>query len=525
MTAPRGRRDQSSSPNSQFFSASQSVRRGKRPCRSDSLSPYDDPESSDSIQSDEKSIFNAIRVTTPDDTSPRFYGSLAQENPVHEQDLAVNMARFVPSGSQDDQSPTNELIRRGRPLRMAGNLEHHAKLLSDQYWQGKCRPGLPFGGTTSVPDPPRAVHRKAVSLGVNDRNTPRPRWPGNLGPAIMTAQPWYPPPKRTPTPPGVPSFGTPEAMRYSAQFLMPANGTRTTAVSARGGASDDHRGSSYGDAIRRFFCLSSASRSSGFSIRGIGRAEDGTIVQGRFPYRQSGHGTNIGRPLHEHPFHQRNLPVAHAESADITRHGNEAARAKGGLGQSPSRHVQPPVNSSSRRHSPSSGRALSFPSNPESARNFPRQPRANAIFGMSRNLSGSNVTSTSAPSASPVEPSVQGTRANGDHLPSTPSRLHSVFTMAARGSGADEPPPPVMTVCQDVFSRIKVQTCLCCSSENHEEPDNSDPLGEITSQETYATARSQISPAGSQTAEIEGNTRLHKLQAWISSVYGAMFPA
>ncbi|KAJ5505823.1 hypothetical protein N7453_004780 [Penicillium expansum] len=506
----RGRIDQSSNPHSRFFSASQSIRRGKHPQDSDSVSPYDNPNSSESILSDERSIYNAIRVATPNDSSPRFYASLLHENPVHdEQGLAVNMARFVPTDSQDDQTPTSVPVRQGRRQRMAGKLGNHTKLLSDQYWQATHRSKPPLSGTRSVPDPRRTLHRKAVSLG--DSSICRPRWPGNLGPAVTTVQPRYPPPERTPTPPGLPSFGTSEAVSISSRFMLPDNPARSHANLQGGAPVGNQRGISYGDTLRRIFGLPPASHAGGISVNGIGRAEDGTLVQGRFPHRQSGHGMSIGRPLQDHPFHQR-LLIARHEATDTSYDPYiEAAQTKGGLGRSPSRHAQPLARSPSRRHFP-------FPSSPAPAVvNRPPRPRSTALLSLSRNLTGSDGP------ADPAESSAQGTRAAGDHTPPNPSRLHSVLTMAGYGSGADEGPHASTPVCPDVLAWVKTQRCLfCCCSGSHEESDDS--LGATSSRETYVTAQSQVSPAGSQNENNEGNPRLHGLETWISSLYGVMFP-
>ncbi|KXG50835.1 uncharacterized protein PGRI_064070 [Penicillium griseofulvum] len=501
----RGRLDQSSSPHSNL-PASQSPRREKQP-DSDSISPYDNPESSESVLSDERSIYNAIRVTTPNDSSPRFYASLAHDNPVHEQGLAVNMAKFATTDSQDDH--TLIIIPGGKRQRMAGKLGNHAKLLSDQYWQATQRRRCPLSRTASVPDPHRSLNRKAVSLDTND-SIDRPKWPGCLGPAVMTVQPRYPPPERKPTPPGLPSFGTSEAMSYSAQFMLPDNGVRPPTTLHCGGLSGSQRGSSYGDTLRRFFGFSSStSHTGGISVNGIGRAEDGTLVQGRFPHRQSGHGMSIGRQLHEHPFHQRNLPIAQPEVTDTSHDSHiEAAHTKGDLGARPGRRVQPPA-SPSRRHFP-------FTSSPTPAvvSRAPRH-RDTGHLGVSCNSLGSDGPTDS------VESSAQGTRATGDHIPPHPSRLHSVLTIV-RG-GADEGPHASTPICPDVLSWVKSQTCLCCCSGSQEEQDDS--LGATSSRETYVTAQSQPSPAGSQNENSEGNTRFHGLQAWISSLYGAMFPA
>lgn len=504
-TQRRGAVHQSSNPNSQFFSASQSLRRGNRPRDSDSLSPsYDYLDSSGSIQSDDRAIYNAIRVNTPNESHSRFYASLTHENPVHEQGLAVIMAMFVPTGSQDGPSPSSGPFKRGRPLRIAKKLRNRSKMFSDQYVQ------------TS-----RRSHRKAVSLGANDDNSHRPRWPANMGAAVTPVQPRYPPPERPPTPPGLPSFGTPEAMCYSARFMARGNNTRL----GRHAGYADERTSSYSDSLRRFFGLSpSASCTSGLSVVGIGRAEDGTLVQGRFPYRQSGHGTSVARQLNDHPFHERFLPVA---SPAVVYPGGEAD-VEAAYVKETSRHsnrlVQPLVNNSHRRRLLSPGSPL--PSNPAPVTvRRPGQPRPSALLHLPHNLYSLDGSPRSAASAVPVESSGLGTRAIGDHHPSNPSRLQSVLTMAVRGGGEDELSTD-MSACSNALSWVKPQLCLSCCLGGTDNEDADEPLDVVSSRDTYATARSQVSPVESQNGPPDGDKRtgFRGLQSWVSSLYGVMFP-
>ena len=515
MNAHRARLD-SSNHHSQFFSASQSLRRANHH-DSDSLSPYGNPESLESTQSDERSIFNAIRVVTPDEPSTRFYASLSQEIPLHEQGLALNMARFVPTDSQDS-SLIHQIPRKEQ--KTAGKLGDRTKMLSDQCWLITPR-SKPCNKTTR-PDSDRCLHRKAVSVGTNDSSR-GPRWPGTMHPAVTPAQPRYPPPERSPTPPGLPSFGSPEAMRYSARFLMRDNGV--FAPTNTQGPGDGQPTRSYGEALRRFFGLSTSTpRIDARSVTGIGRAEDGTIVQGRFPYRQSGHGTNVVGQLHDHPFHHR-LPVARHESVD-TGHDPciEAAHAKSaGVGLRPRRSQS--SNPPPRRRPLSPGGGFSFPSNPTSAVVArPRRPRAIALLGLPRNLSASEgLSRTMGPD--PVESSPEGSRHTPDHLPSTSSRLHSVLS-AVRGSDANGGDPNQVphihtTVHSKFVSWIKAQPCPCCCLGGHEEPDES--FGLTSSRDTYTTARSQALPTASQNDSGEG-PQFQGLQAWISSMYSVMFP-
>ena len=520
-TQRRGAVYQSSNPNSQFFSASQSLRRGNRARHSDSLSPsYDNLDSSGSIQSDDRFIYNAIRVNTPNESHSRFYASLTHENPVHEPGLAVNMAMFVPTGSQDGPSPTGSPSKRRRPARIAKKLGHHSKMFSDQYAQTPRRFKPSLNGSIIKPSTSHRSLRKAVSLGANDDNSHRPRWSANMGAAVTPVQPRYPPPERTPTPPGLPSFGTPEAMRYSARFMARDNNTRL----GRHAGHADERTSSYIDSLRRFFGLSpSASRISGLCVVGIGRAEDGTLVQGRFPYRQSGHGMSVARQLNEHPFHERFLPVASPAVVYPGCEGDvEAAYVKETSRRS-NRLVQSLGDSSHGRLLFSPGSRL--PSNPAPVTvRRPGQPRPSALLHLPHNLYGLDGSPRSAAPAVPVESSVLGIRALGDHHPPNPSRLQSVLTMAVRGGGDDEPNTG-RSVFSDALSWVNPQTCLsCCLGSTDNEADES--LDVVSSRDTYATARSQVLLVEPQNGPPDGDKRTgyHGLRSWVSSMYGVMFP-
>lgn len=257
-------------------------------CDSSSLSPsQDNPGSSETI-------FNAIRVSTPN-WSARRSGTAYDMGPVIEEGLAADIAMFIPAdSSHDDQS------RRGNKN-------------ADTAW---CQSHMHSEQVSHRLADTQHAHRRAISLDTTDRNLPSPNWPRKLGSAVTTVQPPYPPPQRQPTPPGLPSFNTPEAVYCSAQFLVGQNGRAGPQHSIPG---NGQRAASYGDTLRRFFGLSlSTETRAGIipSAIGIGRAEDGTMVQGRFPYRQSGHGINLTRQLHDHPFHQDHLPAARHETGD-----------------------------------------------------------------------------------------------------------------------------------------------------------------------------------------------------------------
>ena len=180
-------------------------------------------------------------------------------------------------------------------------------------------------------------------------------------------EPSNPPPERPPTPPGLPSFGTEEAIRLfnpphphaapsSAQKAPPhnmagarcrqahrgdLNATRsqaTTGASANSvrqpppGSSDsvsNQKPPPPESRLRHLFNLFSPPRSrERLASRGavalpagfVARADDGTIVRGRFGARCSGHGVGAQSPhwvgLEGHPFHRTDLPVRETGGGD-----------------------------------------------------------------------------------------------------------------------------------------------------------------------------------------------------------------
>ncbi|OJJ02755.1 hypothetical protein ASPVEDRAFT_692965 [Aspergillus versicolor CBS 583.65] len=133
---------------------------------------------------------------------------------------------------------------------------------------------------------------------------------------VSPALPEYPPPVRSPTPPGLPSFGTEEARSYDFRI-----GARRPI---------ENRNVSH---FRQLFRSRSPGRSPSEGSRQPRTqqlvAEDGTAVLGSFPQRQSGHGSNVLSKTNDNPFHQGNLPLAQSDGASIR--DNDAASE----GQSP----------------------------------------------------------------------------------------------------------------------------------------------------------------------------------------------
>lgn len=287
--------------------------------------------SSDSITSEESSIYNAARASlSAEEELNQNVDSNNQPKEVLDSELAANMAMFVSLKQDEPVSqvpwPTHSASWSAPKRPMSPWRRLH--LLSENLTSSKLSRAnsdlfIPTGTISKLDG---AGQRKTLSLNDADNSSRQPRWPANLMSPASPILPKYPPPVRVPTPPGLPSFGSPEAICYSAQFLSqpraqdPPNEQRlretvNRIIPGRGGDSRSVR--SYGDSIRRLF---------GFahpppppppapSVSPIGRADDGTAVQGRFPYRQSSHGMNLSRQLEDHPFHRRTLPTANTDGS------------------------------------------------------------------------------------------------------------------------------------------------------------------------------------------------------------------
>jgi hypothetical protein len=281
------------------------------------------------LASDESSIYNAARAGSVDD---RYSLTRSTDNPMDEildSGIAANMAMFIPLAHEAHASDalylSNEKMIKG-PMRDSHPLtdncvaatarcdEKSELVLSDVSLRKHSRD--------------KSRHRKVASLNDVDDVQRVPRWPGRKGSPVRPAIPRFSPPYRSPTPPGLPSFGSPEAMSYSTQFFvrsfvreghiqqraLPTTGTLT---SNGGGVA------SCGKTFRRLFGISSPSppRPTRQPIP-VARAEDGTAVLGRFPYRHSAHGTSLVRRLDDHPLHRRALPAADCETVEEERDAN-----------------------------------------------------------------------------------------------------------------------------------------------------------------------------------------------------------
>lgn len=166
-------------------------------------------------------------------------------------------------------------------------------------------------------------------------------------------RPSYPPPERAATPPGVPSFGSPEAINYfdppQARSLWwrmdratprgssPADASvaqRTLAANLSSSTPRAERPHRFGRGFSLFsnnFARRSSTESRRASLpAGVLRADDGTLVRGRFGGRVSGHGIS-SRGLESHPMQRaaaRDGKVIHDTDGSIVPRQRERAQGQ-----------------------------------------------------------------------------------------------------------------------------------------------------------------------------------------------------
>lgn len=471
---------------------SDNLRRQGYTWNSSSLSPsFDNPGSSESI-------YNAIRVATPN-LSARCSGTAYDKGPALE---AANIAMFIPTdSSHEDQSLTDHQAsqREGKNTNAVWWRNH---MPSDQVSHRPPDPSSPLADAQNE-------HRRAVSLDAT--HTKHHKWPGKLTPAVTTVQPSHPPPTRQPTPPGLPSFNTPEAVLCSAQFLVGQNGRHHR----RGQPGETQRAVSYGDTLRRFFGLSPPTEpgANTFPAVGIGRAEDGTIVQGRFPYRQSGHGTSPARQLQDHPFHLTGLPIAEPERGRTANRSETDVEAGKDTPKPPRprRRVRILTPPSLRRASTTLDGTQETAVSPRS-----RKSARGTLLGLMQTSAQSETPSMAAPSTVAIESSVQAMGVIGEHdLPQ--AQVQSVLSRSISGERTAEEttteettaPHPVADILFWLPFQIHGHCCLGSSSVRSSREDL-DSLDVIASRDTYATAREYQSESG--------------YWSWFSSVYHFIWP-
>lgn len=272
------------------------------------------------------SIYNAARASSDTEVGDQSFKSGNRPNERLDSDLAANMAMFVslkstltpshepwPAHCADDTAGNPKSLWRRMQL-----LSNHC--FSDDNITTASRAARPNNSVSNSDGSDQLRRRRTLSLNDVGDSTRERKWPGNQMSPVSPVLPRYPPPVRSPTPPGFPSFGTQEAICYSAQFLGRPASNQSAQQQSRNSLNGrvPGRTGSYGETLRRFFGLSPspAPQPNKPPTFNIGRAADGTAVQGRFPYRQSGHGMNVARRLEDHPFHRRTLLPAHYETAN-----------------------------------------------------------------------------------------------------------------------------------------------------------------------------------------------------------------
>ncbi|KAJ5778052.1 hypothetical protein N7520_001298 [Penicillium odoratum] len=466
-SAPHSQRPRDGSPPSRASPPRYYTRHPNiQPVRDSTIPPLSqkNSNSSESIYSDERSIFNAIRVSTPNE-GPCPYESLSAMGSFMERGLGANMAMFIPPGySQDEQSSTKNR-RLSKPRPRVDRAAWPIQPLSDQGYHTSQVGPSPLNETNYVPESPGNQYRKAISLDAVDGDglaSPRkhPCWPGSSIPAaVRPGQPPYPPPERSPTPPGLPSFNTPEAVYCSSQFLIGHNGPRLPSNHPRGVPALGQRSTSYGDALRRFLGLQPQAESDSAisGVVGIGRAPDGTAVQGRFPHRQSGHGTNLARQIEDHPFHQNTLPVASAShnERDLIR-----ARIE-------------PESTVSKDRGPVS------------------RPRKKRVRNMRFGIFGRTLIPASAPN--PVQIAQQEPSPGPISPLQLPQPRYNLIGGSSDRRPEDETPGAEAYTIWDAIAWVPIQLYLCCCCVRGSCVDENDDLAIVNSRDTYATAQSRLS--------------------------------
>lgn len=273
--------------------------------------------STESALSEHDSIYNALKAGSSgtEDNSGRHYSSSHHHYAFPSTDLGGNIAMLLST------SPKPTVVERPTGLKRTRSRWRRSQTLPDDWFPSKTKTTDPL--TELIRDAKSKANtirwpgrRRAASLGDADNRLRTPKWAANLFSPVKPFFPRYPPPVRSPTPPGVPSFGTPEAINYASQFSV-----RSYAPSTPPGRLSSRRATeSYAHTLRRLFGITAPTDTQTRTNRrqtALARAEDGTAVQGRFPYRSSGHGVYLHRQLEDHQFHQAFAPVTELDNANM----------------------------------------------------------------------------------------------------------------------------------------------------------------------------------------------------------------
>ncbi|GKZ39551.1 hypothetical protein AbraIFM66950_000532 [Aspergillus brasiliensis] len=501
---------------------------------------------SESVMSEESSIFNALRTDSGTEDLGSKFGSRCQSRGNLNSRIAANMAMFVPLAPEaTDSSQRANREPKYCPEQNTQSPGWHPQSLLDSCVlstdEGKAVVASPSDDSLkqNLLD---ALHlRKAVSLNDADDTSRTFKWPGNLDSPVSPALPTYPPPVRAPTPPGLPSFGTREAVYYTAQFPVRSATTSGRAQQSspspprRAGrrVADGSNTGSYGGMLRRLLSFSSSPppqpRRQTYTVA---RAEDGTAVQGRFPYRQSGHGMNLARRLEDHPFHQATISATCEDGVDIdsgATQGEHINRGLSGVKQDQVDSIDP-VNTGTgsrmRRNRPQIGLNSLLPlPHPALAKSSQRPASANASLPTSR--VDSFYTCASRSQMPGIARHMEGLDAQGPESVGDPAACYLAPTES----------PPIFTTHEDTESanansgpwlqslRGVSSWFSCCLGARNEQ--NAAIHSNTASNDTYATARSHLSSNAEHSLPSGPRSQVQSLRLWFSGAWRSLqkFPS
>ncbi|PLB55060.1 hypothetical protein P170DRAFT_470485 [Aspergillus steynii IBT 23096] len=443
-----------------------------------------------SESSNDSSIYNAVRASSANDANP---SSMDEPNMLDSR-MAANIAMLLPL--TPEQTAHNPPLQRQDCCQDqdANSCRCQSHLLSDSFFT----PESPSSKQTLVD---RLRQREVSSLNDMCRRPTTSKWSKDISSPAKPVLPRYPPPVRSPTPPGLPSFGTQEAISYSTQFPVQSfTNDRQPQLHDRLGFNSNSRrrtvqaagAPSYGERWRRRLGFASTPPSAGSNqqVCAVSRAADGTAVLGRFPHRQSGHGMNAARRLDEHPFHRRTLTMAQCDGVNAEDSMiHEDARSNVGLGNL-KRETHIALGADSSTGSQEVQNALPPLPNPAVLR-LPRRPISmNTFSNISRNTSYQSCEGqphTAEASGEALTTGLQIRSRNSDSagclLASTQTSMLSSVQQLDVGS-EDK---PVTWLQQVKTSAFCFSCCLRTGNESDIVTDSN-----TCSHDTYTTARSQI---------------------------------
>ncbi|KAL7656823.1 hypothetical protein ACMYSQ_005893 [Aspergillus niger] len=497
---------------------------------------------SESVMSEESSIFNALRTNSGTEDLGSKFGSACQSRGNLDSRIVANMAMFVPL-APEATVPSQRANREPKycPEQNTQPPGWHPQLSLDN------RVLSTDEGKAVVASPPDeslkqnlldALHlRKAVSLNDADDTSRTFKWPGSLDSPVSPALPTYPPPVRAPTPPGLPSFGTREAVYYTAQFPVRSATTSgraqqsSTSPPRRAGrrVADGSRTASYGGMLRRLLSFSSSPppqpRRQTYTVA---RAEDGTAVQGRFPYRQSGHGMNLARRLEDHPFHRTAISATCEDGLEIDSSATQDGQINRGLPDMKQDQadsidsVNTGTGSRMRRHRPQIGLNSLLPlPHPVLANPLQRPASANGSLPTCRVDSFYTCASRSQMPGTPRHMEsldAQGTEIVGDSAACylAPTESPPVFTAQEESESTNINSGPWLRSLRGVNFWLS-----CCMGARDEQ--NAAIHSNTTSNDTYATARSHLSSNAAEHSHPNApRDHAQSLQKWFSGAWRSL---